>query len=327
MSVPYRLPIIDVTALNGGAIDDMRTVAREIGAACERHGFFYITGHGIPEALMERMFAESTRFFAMPPEHKLKIKINRANRGYVPPGASAQNISSVESANKRNQYESLMIRDELEPGAPEEIANNPMHGPNQWVDGLPGFKETCLEYYEVLKTLGRKFLPAFALALDLAPDHFEQYFRQPTTSLRLLHYPRQESHVEDGYGHAPHTDYGFLTILTQDEVGGLEVYDKATRHWIQASSVPGAFVVNIGDALARWTNNRFVSTPHRVASMTVGRERYSIPFFFHLDVDANIEVLSICCGPENPPRYPPIRFGDYLAERLAANYAFARDNG
>ena len=92
--------------------------------------------------------------------------------------------------------------------------------------------------------------------------------------------------------------------------------------------VPGAFVVNIGDALARWTNNRFVSTPHRVASMTVGRERYSIPFFFHLDVDANIEVLSICCGPENPPRYPPVRFGDYLAERLAANYDFANgDNG
>ena len=112
---------------------------------------------------MERMFAESTRFFAMPPEQKLKIKINRAIRGYVPPGASAQNISSVESANKRNQYESLMIRDELEPGAPEEIANNPMHGPNQWVDGLPGFKETCLEDYEVLKSLGRKFLPAFAL--------------------------------------------------------------------------------------------------------------------------------------------------------------------
>ena len=132
--------------------------------------------------MVERMFAESTRFFAMPPEQKLKIKINRAIRGYVPPGASAQNISSVESANKRNQYESLMIRDELEPGAPEEIANNPMHGPNQWVDGLPGFKETCLEYYEVLKSLGRKFLPAFALALDLAPDHFERYFRQPTTS-------------------------------------------------------------------------------------------------------------------------------------------------
>ena len=148
----------------------------------ERYGFFYITGHGVPEAMVERMFAESTRFFAMPPEQKLKIKINRAIRGYVPPGASAQNISSVESANKRNQYESLMIRDELEPGAPEEIANNPMHGPNQWVDGLPGFKETCLEYYEVLKSLGRKFLPAFALALDLAPDHFERYFRQPTTS-------------------------------------------------------------------------------------------------------------------------------------------------
>jgi len=327
MSAPQRLPIIDVTALNGGAIDDIGTVAREIGAACERHGFFYMTGHGIPDALMERMFAESRRFFAMPPAEKLKIKINHANRGYVPPGASAQNISSVDAANKRNQYESLMIRDELKPGAPAEIADNPMHGPNQWVDGLPGFKEACLDYYEVLKSLGRKFLPAFALALDLAPGHFDAYFRQPTTSLRLLHYPRQDAPFEDGYGHAPHTDYGFLTILAQDEVGGLEVYDKATRHWIQAPGVPGALVVNIGDALARWTNDRFVSTPHRVAAMTAGRERYSIPFFFHLDVDAQIEVLAACCGPKNPPRYPPVRFGDYLGERLAANYADARDNG
>ena len=327
MSAPDRLPIIDVTALNSGAVDDMRAVAREIGAACERHGFFYITGHGIPDELIERMFAESARFFAIPAAHKLKVKINRANRGYVPPGASAQNISTVEAAKKKNQYESLMIRDELEPGAPEAVANNPMHGPNQWAEGLPGFKETCLEYYEVLYTLGQKFLPGFALALDLEPDHFEKYFRQPMTSLRLLHYPRQEAHIVTGYGHAPHTDYGFLTILAQDEVGGLEVYDKATRHWIQASSVPGAFVVNVGDALARWTNYRFVSTPHRVASMTVERERYSIPFFFHLDVDAKIEVLSNCCGPENPPAYPPIRFGDYLAERLAANYALARDNG
>lgn len=321
------IPLIDVEPLATGKTEAIRPVAREIGDVCERHGFFYIRGHGIPEPSIETMFAESERFFAQRLEEKLKIRINHANRGYVPPGTSAQRISSVDAPKRGNQYESLMIRDELAPDEPEEMPGNPMHGPNQWPQGLPGFREACLEYYAALHGLARRFLPAFALALDLRPDHFDQFFRRPTTSLRLLHYPRQETQAENTYGHAPHTDYGFLTILVQDEASGLEIYDKASRSWVPAPPLPGTFVVNIGDALARWTNGRFVSTPHRVASMTAQSERYSVPFFFHPDVDAVIEALPGCCGPDVPPRYSPVRFGDYLAERLTANYAHARDNG
>lgn len=321
------IPMIDVSGLTSGGSDAIRPVVLEIGAACERHGFFYIRGYGLSDAFIESMFVESARFFAQPLESKLKTRINRANRGYVPPGTSAQKISSVDSPKRGNQYESLMIRDELKQGEPQEMPGNPMHGPNQWPQNLPGFKEACLEYYDALHGLARRFLPALALALDLPPEHFEQYFRRPTTSLRLLHYPRQETQTENSYGHAPHTDYGFLTILAQGQASGLEIYDKASRTWIAASPIPGTFVVNIGDALARWTNGRFVSTPHRVASMTAEHKRYSIPFFFHPDVEAVVEALPSCCSPENPPRYPPVRFGDYLAERLAANYARARDNG
>ncbi|MCC7079045.1 MAG: isopenicillin N synthase family oxygenase [Burkholderiales bacterium] len=321
------IPVIDVAALASDDLDAIGAVALAIGDACRRNGFFYIEGHGIPEALIARAFAESARFFSLPIDEKLKIKINRANRGYVRPGTSSQKISSVDSPSRANQYESLMIRDELAPGEPQQLPGNPMHGPNQWPQNLPGFKEACLDYYQALLALARRFLPAFALALDLPADHFGRFFQHPTTSLRLLHYPRQESPAASGYGHAPHTDYGFLTILAQDAQSGLEVLDKASRCWIPVPSRAGAFVVNIGDALARWTNRRFASTPHRVASMSAERERYSIPFFFHLDVDAIVDVLPTCCGEDDPPRYPPVRFGDYLAERLTANYASARDNG
>lgn len=321
------IPIINIGPLMSGDMEAIRPVAKAIGAACERHGFFYIEHHGVPETLITRTFAESARFFAQPLETKLRARINRANRGYVPPGASAQKITSVEPTKKANQYESLMIRDELKPGDPEEVPGNPMHGPNQWPQDLPGFKEACLAYYDALLGLAYRFLPTFALALDLPPDHFAPFFRRPMTSLRLLHYPHQEAPAENGFGHAPHTDYGFLTILAQDQASGLEILDKASHSWTPAPPIPGTFVVNIGDALARWTNRRFISTPHRVAAMAAGRERYSIPFFFHLDVDAIVDVLPSCCSPENPPRYPPVRFGDYLAERLTANYASARDNG
>lgn len=321
------IPVIDAAPLATGDTEVIYPIAQEIGATCERHGFFYIRGHGIPDALIERVFTESERFFAQPLDRKLDIRVNAANRGYVPPGTSAQKISTVDAPKRGNQYESLMIRDEPEPGERDEMPGNPMHGPNQWPQGLPGFREACLEYYAALHGLARRFLPAFALALDLPPDHFDQLFRCPTTSLRLLHYPRQEIQGENSYGHAPHTDYGFLTILAQDKASGLEIYDKASRNWVPAPPLPDTFVVNIGDALARWTNGRFVSTPHRVASMTARSERYSIPFFFHPDVDAVIQALPGCCGPDNPPHYSPVRFGDYLAERLTANYAHARDNG
>lgn len=321
------IPVIDVAALQERDPRGLRPVARSIEAVCKQHGFFYIKNHGIAEPLIERMFAETARFFSQPLEVKLELRVNRANRGYVPPGSSAQAISSVESSNRKNQYESLMIRDELKPGEPEEMAGNPMHGQNQWPQNLPGFKETSLEYYDALLGLGYRFLPAFALALDLPPDYFARFFQRPITTLRLLHYPRQERQVENSYGTAPHTDYGFLTILAQDQAGGLEIFDKASRSWIPAPPIPGTFVVNIGDSLARWTNRRFISTPHRVTSMSADRERYSVPFFFHPDADAIVEPLPTCIGPEEPPHYPPVRFGDYLAERLSANFATARNNG
>ena len=158
-------------------------------------------------------------------------------------------------------------------------------------------------------------------ALDLPATALDRYFERPTTFLRLLHYPPQPPDASDEqFGSAPHTDYGIITLVAQDDSGGLQVRPRGGE-WIDAPPISGTFVLNVADMLARWTNDHFVSTPHRVVNRS-GGDRYSIPYFFDTDMDAVIECLPTCTGPGNPPRYPPERYGDYLMNRLDRNYAY-----
>ena len=150
------------------------------------------------------------------------------------------------------------------------------------------------------------------------------FFAQPTTFLRLLHYPPQPLDAgDDAFGSAPHTDYGFITVLVQDNNGGLAVRRK-DGSWLAAPPVPGSWVVNVGDMLSRWTNGRWQSTPHSVRNIS-GHDRYSCPFFFDMDMDSTVECVPTCCGEANPPRFLPVRYGDYLMERLNKNYAYRMD--
>ncbi len=172
-----------------------------------------------------------------------------------------------------------------------------------------------------MSTLARKMVGAIALSLGLPADSLDRYFEQPTTFLRLLHYPTQPQ--EEGlFGSAPHTDYGFITLLAQDNVGGLEVKNKA-GDWVPAPPVPDSFVMNVGDILARWSNDQFVSTPHRVINRS-GRERYSQPFFFDPSMDETIEALSVCVPAGTSPKYEPVLYGDYLMERIDKNYHYRK---
>lgn len=314
-----RLPVIDLAGLRDSAAD--ATIARALDDAFRTVGFCYFVNTGIDPALLDAVFAASRRFHALPLEAKRAIAMNAFHRGYMARKTSLIETSSVARVTRPNDSESFMLMHEV--AADDPRFGTPLNGPNQWPADLPGFREAVRAYDTALRGFCLRLLRPIALALDLPGDALARYFRQPTTFLRLLHYPPQPADApDDGFGSAPHTDYGFVTILAQDDVGGLEVRPR-DGDWIAAPPIPGSFVVNVADMLARWTNDRWQSTPHRVKNLSPG-DRYSCPYFFDMDLNCTIACLDTCHGAANPPRYQPVRYGDYLLERLDRNYAYRK---
>ncbi|WP_108659124.1 isopenicillin N synthase family dioxygenase [Acuticoccus kandeliae] len=311
------LPVID---LQNFAFDEAGAdaIAKALDDAFSNVGFCYIANTGVPVELMDRIFAANAAFHAQPMEKKQAIAINEWHRGYMAPKTSLIVTSSVAKATKPNNSESLMFMHEVAETSPRFGA--PLQGPNQWPADMPEFRDAVSAYLVAVDTLARRFTRLIARALDMAPESLDDHFKEPTTFLRLLHYPPNPDAAEDEFGSAPHTDYGFITILLQDEVGGLQVRKKGGG-WIKARPVRGTFVVNVGDILARWTNGRWQSTPHGVRN-TANVDRYSIPFFFDPDMAETIECLESCLKPGDAPRYEPVLYGDYLMERIDANYAY-----
>lgn len=313
------LPLIDIAPLVGGSPAGERAAASAIGAACRGTGFFLVRGHGVSDRLLADAFAASARFFAQPPEAKRAVSIERSrhNRGWVALGAEALDPSRPGDAK-----EAFNIGRDLAPDDPDVVAGTPFHGVNLWPD-VPGFRGTMTAYFAAMQELCRRLHRAFAIDLGLDPGFFDARIDRPLATLRLLHYPPHPGAFDGGlYGAAPHTDYGNVTVLAQDDAGGLQVR-RRDGGWIDAPPVPGAFVCNIGDCLMRWSNDVYVSTPHRVVNLS-GRERKSIAFFCDPNHDAEVACLPTCTGPGNPPRYPPTTGAAYLRERLDATYAFRR---
>lgn len=319
------IPIIDLSPALSDDISAFKALAKEVSDVCKHHGFFYIKNHGISSAAIDSAFSASRQFFSQDDSFKLQYRVGETLRGYVPFSSSQQSKSSLGSAKNPDEFESFMIRGEPTIAKAMTSYTDPLYGPNPWPASMPEFRDICLNYNAILKNLAYRFLPLFACALDADLDYFSSSFQDPTISLRLLHYRNNPGATSaDRYGIAPHTDYGFLTILAQDKIGGLEVYSLDDDKWISAPPVPGTFVVNIGDTLSRWTNNHFISTPHRVTPMAKGKERYSIPFFFHPDMAASIEVLEQYKDDDSDTLYPPISFESYLLDRLKNTYVAAR---
>ena len=249
--------------------------------------------------------------------------MNDFHRGYMAPNTSLIVTSSVAQVKRPNYSESLMIMQEVDPADPRY--GQPLQGPNQWPD-LPGFRDAVEAYEAAIRRFCFRLLRPMAIALGLAPDWFVPFFDFPTTFLRLLHYPPQPpDSPDDAFGSAPHTDYGFITILCQDDAGGLEVR-RRDGTWLAAPPVPGTWVVNVADMLSRWTNGRWQSTPHRVKNLS-GGDRYSCPYFFDMSMDSVVACVPTCTDADRPPRHSPVRYGDYLMERLDKNYQYRRKCG
>jgi isopenicillin N synthase-like dioxygenase len=310
------VPVIDFTPFREGSAEGKARVADAIREACEGSGFFYLVGHGVPMEQIEAVFAASRRFFALPLEERLKIKLTpRQNRGYQPLGSRMYG----DKADAPDLNESFKYQHELPPNDPDVIDGGRVHALNKWPEGMPEWRDTLIAYYGQMEHLTDALLRAFALALDIDEDYFLRFYVKPLTQINLLHYPPQPSTAAGRqFGIRPHSDNTAFTILAQDSVGGLQIESGDT--WIEAPPISGAYVINIGDMMARWTNDRFRSTPHRVVNRS-GAERYSVPFFAIPDFDAVIECLSSCQRPDWPPKYAPLRVGDFMHESNSRDWA------
>jgi isopenicillin N synthase-like dioxygenase len=320
------IPVIDLGPYLAGAPGALQAAAAEVRAALEGIGFFIIVNHGVPQELVDRTFAEAKRFHDQPLEAKMALRMNEHNNGYMAMGKYAVWTSDVNVNDKPDLNEAFFVKRERRPDDPLLRSGRRFVGPNQWPDDLPGFRDTVLAYTAAVDALGRRVVPICAVALDLPPDYFDADFAESQFSFRLSHYPPVQAEANQ-FGIAPHTDANFLTFLAQTEVPGLQVRTPA-GDWLDVPYIPGSFAVNSGDMMARWTNGRFKSTPHR-ALPPVGRHRYAIPFFLGPHIDTVIACLPTCQGPDNPPKYPPITYEEYLRWWYDANYnaAAQQDKG
>jgi isopenicillin N synthase-like dioxygenase len=296
--VPF--PIVDFSPFYSGDPGEKRRVADSMVDACKGAGFFYLAGHGITQSQLDGIFAAAQRFFNSPLEERMKLA-GPGLRGYRPYGFYAKaNPNRVPDLMEQYLYQRDLPADD-----PDILAGDHLHGLNKWPDNLPGWREDLLGYFHAVENLSFAMLRAFAIGLDVEEEHFLQFFRKPTSSIKLFHYPPQSPEsLARQVGLGSHFDDTAVTILLQDEVGGLQVEDP--RGWIDVTPIRGTFVINIGEVMARWTNDVFLPTPHRVINR-FGRERYSVPFFALPDWDAIIVPVASCCGPENPQKYPPRR--------------------
>lgn len=285
-------------------------IAAEFHAAYSTTGFGYIEDHGVDPVLIDAVFEASRQFHALPLADKMTLAVDRSHRGYIAIDTSTDVNSTLADVTKPNQSASFMMMREdavVDPGVY-------LSGPNRW-PALPGFRETLEHYAAAMSGLGRRLMKIAIIASGSRDFTALDAFDTPTFWLRLLHYPPQpETSPDDLFGSAPHTDFGCLTLLAQDGVGGLQVKTPAGA-WVDVPARPGAFVVNVGDMLYRMSNGRLLSTPHRVINRS-GRERYSIPFFFDPNVNTIIQPLR----QTGAPRYNPLVFADFLRSELEAAY-------
>ena len=301
------LPLIDLSAASDAEL------GRQIDAACRDRGFFYVTGHGMDAGLRQHLFGQAQALFDLPEATKNRWHMSQSpvRRGYDGIG-----WQTLDPGTPPDLKESFYLGVDRGPDDPLVRAGTPNQGANQWPDPvlLPGFRPAADAYFAAASALARRLMGLMALGLGLPQDYFEAFVQDPMPVLRLIHYPPAAAATDPRQiGAGAHTDWGSITLLAQDDVGGLELLG-ADGQWQPAPPVAGSFVVNLGDMMARWTNDRYRSTVHRVRNNTSGRDRYSVAFFFDIDYHAEVVALPGCHDAANPPRYPPITAGGHIVE-------------
>lgn len=315
------IPVVDLApylAGEKGALEELGAKVRHIQ---ENIGFWTIINHGVSWDKVNAVYDQLEHFFAQPEKEKLKYKINELSLGYVPPNSTKYVSSVINNNTKKDLNETLITALERPADHPLIRAGTRFIGPNNWPSNLAGFQETIVEFQKEIRELGLKLLPVYATALGLESTFFDAYFDEPVMWTRNAHYPAVEAE-ENQFGIAPHSDHSFLTLLPISEVPGLQVLSQ-NGDWIAVDYLEKAIVVNTGEFLNRWTNGKFIATPHRVIPPKT--DRYSIATFFNPSPDTLAEPLATCCDDNNPPRYDPMSLMEYLSWYIDTNYQ--RDAG
>ena len=310
-----QIPIVDITALRLGS--DPKKVGDLLHQASQEFGFIYIIGHGIPFELIEKTRQIFLEFFRSPEHEKSIVTVSKNHRGWLGPNSAVMYENALPDLK-----ESFVWGCEFEP---DQIpTDHPLRGINYWPPFLPEMRTYAMDYFAKAQEVAHHLMRGFALGLNLEEHFFVRSASKPLTRASSVYYPAQIKELDkERFGVGPHTDFGVLTVLCQDDVGGLEI-QNLRGDWIAAPPVEGSLIVNVGDLLARWTDGAYRSTPHRVINTSV-RERLSLVLAFDPDPETIIDAREIF-GPNHTCREPAISCGDYLSWRFERAFAYRRNN-
>ena len=312
------IPIIDIAPL---VIPDhnkklIRRTSEEIRDACRSVGFFYIKNHQIPQSHIDYMISLIHEFFNLSLEEKMKIHIRKSDiyRGYTPLGKELTN-------DKYDWHECVDFGLDLESNDPDINNGKNLVGPNQWPENQHNFKKSLENHWKLMIVLGRRITQGLSISLGLPKNYFSPFMNKSHSYMRVSNYPPIENKKKENIGHGigSHIDYGFLTILLQDNISGLEI-KNSNSEWFSAPIIPDTFLINIGHMIQRWTNDYYRATIHRVVSPK-DKARCSIPFFFEPNFDTVVKPLEKFCSEDNPARYKPMHFGNYLERTFKTSYS------
>lgn len=317
------IPLIDLSPINYQQ-EETNTVnpvsihglVKEIGSACKEWGFFQVINHKVPLDKRERIEDAARKFFALSLEEKLKVRRDAINLlGYFE-SEHTKNVRDWKEIYDFNVQQPTFIQPSVEP---DDEQNVQFQWDNRWPQNPPEFREACQEYAQEVEKLAYKLMELIALSLGLAPNRFRGFFRHNTSNIRLNHYPPcPYPHLALGLGR--HKDTGVLTVLAQDDVGGLEVRRKSDGEWVRVKPIPNSFIINVGDMIQVWSNDAYESVEHRVM-VNSERDRFSIPFFLKPALYTDVEPLEELIDDRNPPRYRALNWGKFRTARMQSNFA------
>ena len=311
------LPIIDITGYSTATPELEKELCSKIREACSDKGFFYIVGHGIDQSLILELLAQMQLFFGLPENQKRAIdkSLSPNDRGY-----EAIKNQTLEEGTPPDLKEGFYLGAEYADDHQMVKAGRFGYGKNQWPSNSECFQKASNQYINEMTELATSLMSLLALSLNLPKNYFAAFNHEPAVTLRMLHYPPQpENPLPNEKGCGAHTDFGGLTLLLQDHNGGLQVWDRKQEYWIDAKPVKGSFIVNLGDMISRWTNDKYQSTLHRVINKS-GKERYSMPFFFTGNPEHIVSCIPTCLDPNESPKYPPISVEQHMRNMYKKTY-------